>query len=589
MTEKEMISIKINGKEIEVETGTMIYHAAKQAGWVIPTLCYHPDVPQTGSCGICVVQVEGGRMLRACNTKVQPGKNYLTHSPKVLEVRRTVLKEILAEHPEDCLHCRRSGNCELQNLAIEFKLRDAMVGQRFVKEDKVDDSCAVVFDTRYCVHCTRCVQVCSKIQGIGALELVGTGGNSRIRPVGGGTLSQSPCIKCGQCAAHCPVNAIRENDDIVPLQKVIAAKEHFVTVQIAPAVRVSLGEAFGMPVGSLVTGKLFTALRMLGFDAVFDTSFGADLTVMEEATEFLQRMNNPNAVLPMITTCCPSWVEYMERFYYDMIPHFSSCKSPMMMTGAMIKTYYAKKKSLNPRRIFNVAIMPCTSKKEEIRRPEMTGKHDYGNDMDLVLTTRELARMIQEAGIDFVNLPAQQPDEFAGEYTGAGVIFGATGGVLEASLRTAAHLAGEKLDSLEFDDLRGLKGVKETVVKMGGKEIKIAVAHGIKHVAGVLDRIRDAKEKGEDLPWHFIEVMACAGGCISGGGQIYSMKKETREERIASLYTEDRAMPRRCSHDNPAIQELYANFLKEPGSHHSHELLHTHYTPRPVAGTEAKK
>ncbi|MGL4525206.1 MAG: [FeFe] hydrogenase, group A [Spirochaetia bacterium] len=583
MAEQEMISIKINGKDMNVPAGTLVYQAAKQAGFIVPTLCYHPDVPQTGSCGICMVQVEGGRMVRACNMKAQAGKNYLTHTPAVLEVRRNVLKEILEEHPRDCLGCRRSGSCELQNLAIEFNLRDRISGGTCIKEDAVDGSCSVVFDTRYCVHCTRCIQVCSKIQGVSALELVGTGEDSRVRPVGGGTLAESPCVKCGQCAAHCPVNAIREHEDIVPLRKILAEKTHYVTVQIAPAVRVSLGEAFGMPVGDLVTGKVYAALRMLGFNAVFDTSFGADLTVMEEATEFLNRVKTPGAVFPMITTCCPSWVEYMERFYDDMIPHFSSCKSPMMMTGAIVKTYYAKKKELDPKSIFNVAIMPCTSKKEEIQRKEMKGKQPYGDDVDMVITTRELARMIKEAGIDFVNLPDEQPDDFAGDYSGAGVIFGATGGVLEASLRTAAHLAGEKLENLEFQALRGLEGVKETTINIAGKEIKIAVTHGLGNIKKVLDKVRACKENGEEMPWHFMEVMACAGGCISGGGQIYSLKKETRLKRIEGIYKEDRIMPHRCSHDNPSIQELYKNFLHTPGSHEAHELLHTHYIPRPVA------
>lgn len=585
MADKEMVAIKINGQEFQVEAGTLIYHAAKQMGVVVPTLCYHPDVPQTGSCGICVVQVEGGRMLRACNTKVQAGKNYITHSEEVLNVRRTVLEEILAEHPRDCLGCRRSGSCELQNLAIEFNLRDAVDGGTRIKEDPVDDSCAVVFNTRYCVHCTRCVQICSKVQGVSALELVGTGAESRVRPVGGGTLAESPCIKCGQCAAHCPVNAIQENEDIIPLRKILNEKKFFVAVQIAPAVRVSIGEAFGMPVGALATGKLYAALRLLGFNAVFDTSFGADLTVMEEASEFLNRIKTPGSVLPMITTCCPSWVEYMERFYYDMIPHFSSCKSPMMMTGAIVKTYYAKKKNLDPKNIFSVAIMPCTSKKEEIERPEMKGIQSYGNDVDMVLTTRELARMIREAGIDFSNLPDEQPDDFAGEYTGAGVIFGATGGVLEASLRTAAHLVGEKLDNIEFSALRGLSGVKETVVNFGGKDIKIAVTHGIGNVKNVLNKVREAKETGAESPWDFIEVMACSGGCISGGGQIYSLKKETRQQRMEGLYEEDRIMPKRCSHENAAVQELYKDFLHKPGSHEAHALLHTHYTPRPVKST----
>ncbi|NIZ19202.1 [FeFe] hydrogenase, group A [Entomospira culicis] len=574
----ESIQVKINNIDIEVPAGTTILKAASLAGFKVPTLCYHPDVQATGACGICVVKMENGKTVRSCNMKAIAGKSYTTHDEDLLRIRRTILSEVLAKHPQDCLLCRRNGSCELQDLAAEFNLRTNDL-PREVPDIPVDDSCAVVMDMKYCIQCMRCVSVCSKQQNVNALELVGKGREARIQPVGGGTLAESPCVKCGQCAAHCPVNALKENEAFIPLRHAIANKELFTTVQIAPAVRVSLGEEFGFKQGDNVAGKIYAALRRLGFNAIFDTNFGADMTIMEEATEFVHRFQNKE-MLPLITTCCPSWVEYLERFYDDMIPHFSSSKSPMMMTGVLTKRYYAQKNNIDPQTIFNVAIMPCTSKKEEKDRKEMA-QSDGLQDIDLVLTTRELARMIRQAGIDFTNLKDEAPDSLLGDFSGAGLIFGATGGVMEAALRTAAACTGEKLEKLEFQAVRGLTDIKETTIKVAGQDARIAVTHGLVNVQHVLDRVREAKKNNEELPWHFIEVMACKGGCVSGGGQTYSKEEDTRALRAKGLYDTDKDMSIRQSHENPSVQEIYATLLEHPGSHKAHELLHTHYTPRP--------
>ncbi|NIZ46520.1 [FeFe] hydrogenase, group A [Entomospira nematocerorum] len=573
------ITVKINNTEVTLPAGSTILKAAEKAGFKVPTLCYHPDVHATGSCGICVVKMENGKMVRSCNMKAIDGKSYITHDEDLHRVRRTLLSEILAEHPQDCLVCRRSGSCELQTLAAEFNIRTNTIPRR-VQTGPIDRSCAVVMDMKYCIHCLRCVSVCSKQQNVGALELVGKGRDSRIKPVGGGTLADSPCVKCGQCVAHCPVNALKENEAFNPLYAALANKDLYTTVQIAPAVRVSLGEEFGFKIGENVAGKIYAALRRLGFNAIFDTSFGADMTIMEEATELLHRFKN-NDNLPLITTCCPSWVVYLERFYQDMIPHFSSCKSPMMMTGLLTKRYYADKKNLDPKKIFNVAIMPCTSKKEEIIRNELA-QPDGLEDVDLVLTTRELARMIRQAGIDFANLTPEDPDSLLGEFSGAGLIFGATGGVMEAALRTASVLSGGNLERLEFESIRGLDDIKETKITIDNKEVRIVVTHGLVNVQYVLDKIREAKLNNQETPWHFIEVMACKGGCVSGGGQSYSKEEQVRERRAKGLYHDDEKLALRMSHENPAIKEIYDHFLDAPGSHKAHELLHTYYTAKPI-------
>lgn len=573
-----IIEVFINGLSTMVEEGISIVAAAKVAGYKVPTLCYHNDIKPTGACGICMVKIDNKAMVRGCATKVMAGKNYTTHDEELIEIRETIMQEVLADHPKNCLGCRRSGSCELQDLSAELNIKRTNLPPVISVQPK-DDSSVVRFDPKYCIHCNRCIKICSDLQGVKALERVGFGKDSHIGYTGGGTLDESPCIKCGQCAAHCPVNAIKEHFSIDAVYAALKNDEVFATVQIAPAVRVSIGEAFGLASGELTTKKIYTALRRLGFNAIFDTNFGADLTIMEEASEFVSRFTK-NENLPLITTCCPSWVEFMERFHADIITNFSSCKSPMMMLGFISKTYYAKKNNIDPVKMFNVAVMPCTSKKAEINREEL--QHDGYKDVDVVITTRELVKMIKTAGLDFVNLPDSEADSLLGQYSGGGTIFGATGGVMEAALRTASSMLGEEAENIEFTAVRGLDNIKECKLNIKGKEIRIAVAHGTAFVHEVLQKVKDAKANNEEVPWHFIEVMACTGGCITGGGQVYQNKEKTREKRSAGLYNDDKKQVVRCSHLNASIKEVYDNFLGGRDSELCHEYLHTHYTPRPA-------
>jgi NADH-quinone oxidoreductase subunit G len=445
-----------------------------------------------------------------------------------------------------------------------------------------DSTPSIVLNPEKCVKCGRCVNVCQEIQNVYALEFLERGHEVRMAPAADVPLNDSPCIKCGQCSAHCPVGAIFERDDTSKVLRAIRDEKLKTVVQIAPAVRVALGEAFDMEPGELSTGKIYAALRRLGFDVVFDTNFGADLTIMEEGTEFVERFANGHGELPQITTCCPSWVDYMEKFYPDMIPYFSTAKSPQMMLAAMTKTYFAQQEGLEAGDIYHVSVMPCTSKKYEIVRDE--NMYSSGvQDIDTSITTRELARMIKSAGISFAELPDEEADTALGLYSGAGTIFGATGGVMEAALRTAYNLVtGKDREKVEFEEVRGLEGVREAKIEIEGKEVRVAVAHSISNVSKVLDRVKEAKAKGEELPYHFIEVMACPGGCISGGGQPYGTTNATRRRRIKGLYADDVKQTTRQSHHNPAIKELYDKFLEKPLSEKSHTYLHTSYTPRPV-------
>jgi NADH-quinone oxidoreductase subunit G len=441
---------------------------------------------------------------------------------------------------------------------------------------------SIVLNPEKCILCGRCARVCQDMQDVWALEFLGRGDQNRIAPAGDVKLDESPCIKCGQCSAHCPVGAIYENDDTGAVWKALRDPAKHCVIQIAPAVRVALGEAFGMEAGTVVTGKIYAALRRLGFDAIFDTNFAADLTIMEEGSEFIERFVRGKGEIPLITSCCPSWVDYMEKYYPDIIPNFSTAKSPQMMMASMIKTYYAEKMKINPQDIFSLSIMPCTSKKYELTRDEYMFSTGH-QDLDASITTREFARMIKSAGIDFLNLPDEEADDPLGIYTGAGTIFGATGGVMEAALRTAYSLVtGEELKKIEFDTIRGLEGVKEASVNMNGTDIRVAVAHSMSNISKVLDRVLEAKEAGKEPPYHFIEVMACRGGCIAGGGQPYGGTDEIRNKRIAGLYTDDNKAEFRCSHHNPAVKKLYEDFLGKPLGHKSHELLHTNYKPRPI-------
>ncbi len=577
-----MIELEINGIPLQVEPGTTILDAAKSVGVKIPTLCYHSDLEPWAACGICVVKVEGSpKMLRACATAAGPGMKVITHDPEIVKVRRTVLELILSTHPNDCLHCGRNKNCELQTLTEEFGIRDVPYEER-LRDLPVDKSTgSIVLNPEKCISCGRCTKVCQDMQGVWALEFIGRGDDTRMAPAADVSLAESPCIKCGQCSAHCPVGAIYENDQTREVWNAIEESKKHCVVQVAPAVRVAIGEAFGMEPGELMTGQLYAALRRLGFDAIFDTNFSADLTIIEEGHEFVQRFTE-GGVLPQITSCCPAWTDYMEKYASDFIPNFSSAKSPQQMLGAMAKTYYAEKAEVKPEDMYVVSIMPCTAKKFEVNRCESMGASGF-QDVDVSITTRELARMIKQAGIDFKNLPEEGVDSLLGEYSGAGTIFGVTGGVMEAALRSAYFLiTKEDLEDVNFMEVRGLKGIKAAEIDIQGTNVRIAVAHQMGHVEALLDLIRDAKEKGEEPPFHFIEVMACRGGCIGGGGQPHGATDEIRKQRTAGIYTDDEKSVQRCSHHNPMITKIYEDFLGEPMSHKAHELLHTGYKEREV-------
>ncbi|MCL2180350.1 MAG: NADH-dependent [FeFe] hydrogenase, group A6 [Treponema sp.] len=586
-----MINITINGKTLEVEPGTTILDAAKMVNIKIPTLCYNPDLVPWASCGLCIVRLAGSaKMVRACCTACEPNMNIVTHDAEIISVRRTVLELILSNHPNDCLQCPRNQSCELQDLGAEFGLRDAP----FIKvknEIPVDDSNpAIVLCPEKCIRCGRCVKVCQEVQNVWALEFLGRGIKGKIASAADTPLGESPCIKCGQCAAHCPVGAIYERDDTAKVWRALQDSDKHSVVQIAPAVRVALAEEFGLPPGTVFTKKIYAALRKLGFKTVFDTNFSADLTIMEEGSELVKRLNDKGSAIPLITSCCPAWVDYMEKYYADMIPNFSTAKSPQQMMGAMIKAYWAEKASVDPAKVFSVSVMPCTAKKWETKRNDgmkSAGKFlgkDTGYDVDIVITTRELARMIKQAGIEILKLDDEDADNPLGPYTGAGTIFGVTGGVMEAAVRSAYYLVTKKeLPDVNFKSARGLEGVKEAEVDFGnGLKIRIAVAHQMGNIAAVLDKIREAKKAGKEAPYHFIEVMACRGGCIAGGGQPYGCTDDIRKQRTSGIYKDDEKSQYRCSHQNPFISQVYSEFLGEPGGHKAHDLLHTKYVERPL-------
>ena len=581
--EQKLVHLEINGIAVEVPAGTTILDAAKKVAVKIPTLCHHPDVKAWAACGICVVRNgDSPKLLRACCTEVAEGMKITTHDPDIVQIRKTVIQLILSTHPQDCLKCPRSGVCELQRVATDFGIREAPFPRPAIEHVERDESTpSIVLDPDKCIKCGRCAIVCQEMQNVWALEFIGRGERMKIAPAAGVPLNDSPCIKCGQCSAHCPVGAIYERDETAQVWDALRDPQRFTAVQIAPAVRVALGEAFGMKPGALSTGKIYTALRRLGFQAVFDTNFSADLTIMEEGTEFVNRLTQ-GGELPLITSCCPSWTDWMEKYAADFIPNFSTAKSPQQMLGVMAKTYFAQKMGLDPARIHLTSIMPCTAKKYEITRSEEM--HASGHqDVDVVLTTRELARMIKIAGLDFNNLPDSQADSILGEYTGAGTLFGATGGVMEAALRTAYHLiTGDELADVDFRQVRGLQGVKEATIDIKGTPVSIAVAHQMGNVEAVLNAIRDDRKAGRPPRWQFIEVMACRGGCIGGGGQPTLATDEIRAMRMEGLYQDDRQSARRCSHQNPQIKKIYADFLGEPCGETAHHLLHTHYTAKPL-------
>jgi NADH-quinone oxidoreductase subunit G len=572
----------INGIPVEVAEGTSILDAAKQVSVKIPALCKHPDLDHTAACGICIVRIKAtGRTLRACCTPLENGMEIVTHDPEIVNVRRGIVEMIMSKHPNECVTCARSQNCELQTMCADFNITGSDL-DNIVPDLAVDCSTkSIELDPRKCISCGRCIQVCQKNQNVWALTFMERGIETRIAPAGDISMAEGPCVRCGQCSAHCPTGAIVEYDEGPDVWQKLMDPELHCVVQIAPAVRVAIGEAFGFKPGTNLTGKIYAALRRMGFKAVFDTNFGADLTILEEGSEFVERFAHGKGELPLITSCCPAWVDFMEKFHSDMIPHFSSCKSPHEMVGALSKTYYADKIKTDAKKIYMVSVMPCTAKKFEIQRSEDMKSSGY-QDVDVSITTRELARMIKQAGIDMHTIPEEQPDHLLGAYSGAGTIFGATGGVMEAAIRTALKLVtGQTPGRVDFEVTRGLKGVKEGVLEVAGKQVKIAVAHGLGNVEYVINKVREAKQKGEAPPWHFIEVMACPGGCVGGGGQPYGVTDELRIARAKGLYQEDVAGLWRCSHDNPYVQKLYDDFLGKPLSEKSHHLLHTHYTPRP--------
>ena len=581
MTQKS-VTLTIDGQKVTVPADTTILDAAKAVGVKIPTLCYHSDLDPWAACGICVVKVEGSpKMLRACATAAGPYMNVITHDPEIVKVRRTVLELILSTHPNDCLQCGRNKNCELQTLSEEFGIREVPYEAR-LRDLPVDNSTgSIVLNPEKCISCGRCTQVCQDMQGVWALEFIGRGDDTRMAPAADVSLGESPCIKCGQCSAHCPVGAIYENDQTQPVWNAIEENKKHCVVQIAPAVRVAIGEAFGYEPGEILTGQLYAALRRLGFDAVFDTNFSADLTILEEGSEFVKRVTE-GGVLPQITSCCPAWTDYMEKYATDFIPNFSSAKSPQQMLGAMAKTYYAEQSKIEAKDMYVVSVMPCTAKKFEVGRCETMGASGF-QDVDVSITTRELARMIKQAGIDFKTLPEEEPDSILAEYSGAGTIFGVTGGVMEAALRSAYFLiTKEDLEDVNFMDVRGMEGVKAAEIDIKGTKIRVAVAHQMGNVEALLNEIRDAEKAGKETPYPFIEVMACRGGCIGGGGQPHGATDEIRAKRTAGIYSDDEKSVQRCSHHNPMITKIYKDFLGAPLSHKAHELLHTEYQERDI-------
>ncbi|TWH47265.1 NADH-dependent [FeFe] hydrogenase, group A6 [Sporomusa sp. KB1] len=570
----KIVNVTIDGIPVSCPETTLILDAAKMAGVKIPVLCYHPDLKVRATCRICVVEVKGQRKLKtACSNEVWDGAEFITNNPAVHQARKDVLELILAEHPQDCLKCVRNTSCELQQLARDFGISKPLFKNEPKQLPLEDTSGVIVRDMAKCVKCGRCVEMCQEVQTVSAINTAHRSVEYEITTAFDRPLQDSTCVYCGQCISVCPVGALYEKDETEKVWQAIGDKEKHVVVQAAPAVRVALGEEFGLEPGSITTGKMVAALRRLGFDKVFDTDFAADVTIMEEGSELLERMTN-GGTLPLITSCSPGWINFVETFYPDLLPHVSTCKSPQQMFGALAKSYYPEKAGIDAAKIVSVSIMPCTAKKYESARPEMNGS-GY-RDVDVVLTTRELARMIKQAGFDFNKLGNEEFDAPLGLSTGAAVIFGTSGGVMEAALRTVYEVVtGKELANVDFEGIRGLTGVKDAEVDLDGKKVKVAIANGLKNARVILDKIRTGA-----CDYQFVEIMCCPGGCIGGGGQPWGTTKATREARMAGLYQADRELPIRQSHKNPAVKALYNEYLGKPLGHKSHELLHTHYHPR---------
>ncbi|MBO4687399.1 MAG: iron hydrogenase small subunit [Clostridiales bacterium] len=580
----DMVNVTIDGVSVQVPSNYTVLEAAKKAGIKIPTLCYLKDVNEVGACRVCLVEVEKARALAAaCVMPVSEGMVVHTNSKKVRDTRRATLEMILSDHNRDCLSCIRNQNCELQTLAEEYGIRKVTFEGEKSPSNFDDKSFSIVRDGSKCIKCGRCVSACKK-QGIGVLSFLNRGFSTSIGPAYDISMADAPCIYCGQCIIACPVGALHEKEETEKVWDAINDPSKHVVMQVAPAVRAGIGEEFGLPIGTRATGKMFAAMKRLGADKVFDTNWGADLTIMEEGTELLNRIQN-GGVLPMITSCSPGWIRFCEFYYPEFIPNLSTCKSPHEMEGAIIKSYYAKQNNIDPKDIVVVSVMPCTSKKTEAAREQMVNA-DGLRDVDIVITTRELARMIREAGLDFNALPDEGPDQdLLGEYTGAAVIFGATGGVMEAAVRTVADILEEKdLPEFEYKAVRGVEAdIKEAELTLGGKNIRVAVAHSTAAARKLLDSIRD----GSAPEYTFIEIMGCSGGCVCGGGQPQVpaqklMDIDIRAERAKALYEEDLIMPERKSHKNSQVDKLYKEFLGAPNGHLAHELLHTTYVKREI-------
>ncbi len=562
------MQIIIDGRELRAKLGETILEVALKNGINIPHLCYDPDLPPEGNCRMCICEVNGN-VMTTCNTVVENNMIVETETKRINELRKINIELLLSKHKAE----ESSHPNQLLDLKKKHRIENNGRFEKKHKNKKDKSSYSIVRDDSKCILCGRCINKCSQTQAVNAICFVGRGKDIKVGTAFEHALSETACVDCGQCVMTCPSGALREVDDIAGVKEAIDNKSKYVVVQTAPAIRVSIGEEFGLPVGTIVTKKLVSALRKTGFDKVFDTDFGADLTIVEEASEFIARATS-GGVLPMFTSCCPAWVKYVEHFYPEFIPNLSSCKSPHQMVGAVTKTYYAKKLKLNPKDIVVVSIMPCTAKKFECKRPEM--KSDGFVDVDFVLTTREAARFIKQEGVDLIGANEEEYDNPLGESTGAGVIFGATGGVMEAALRTAyEYVTGKGVTDLEFNQIRGLPGIKEGSITMKGTEYNFAVVHGLANAKVLMEEIKAGKSK-----YHFIEVMACPGGCIGGGGQPIPTNDQIRKKRIEALYREDRNLPFRKSHENPSIKKLYDEFLKKPLGKKSHQLLHTKYTKR---------